>query len=335
MLSHLLINSMNTMHNSDLLKGKHIRFGINAAKPDKTDSFCKNKENSSIQADLENPKKQQEFELKVFKKHLQKISRTEIATEKYELCKWGSEIDDLKKLSKKGEISESQQSRLNFLIEKLNLIFQKEKETEELLKPFHPADTVSENSEIPEHHKVYGFNSFFREAIEKRANKFIGLSEDEIKKMLEREKLMEKLDKEFEQLPPLEHDCVVYKGLSEQDPNSMIKGDTQNKPFELMEKANVNDIVVPDTAYTYTAFNRSTAEAWGGEGARHLGRNGKEFRIMMYEIYIPKGAKVSRNMEHNGEVLMPRGAKYKIINKKILKNGDMEIGLEYIPHKNQ
>ena len=35
----------------------------------------------------------------------------------------------------------------------------------------------------------------------------------------------------------------------------------------------------------------------------------------MYKIRIPKGAKVSRNLEHGGEVVMPRNAQYRIISK--------------------
>ena len=138
---------------------------------------------------------------------------------------------------------------------------------------------------------------------------------------------MKRIDNQFEQLPPLEHDCIVYKGVSEH-PDSVVKD--YNKPFELMEKSKVGDIITPDSAYTYTAFEHSTAEQWGGEGARHLCMNGKEFRIIMYEIHLPKGAKVSRNWEHRGEILMPRNAQYKITNKKVLKNGDIEVTLEYL-----
>lgn len=37
---------------------------------------------------------------------------------------------------------------------------------------------------------------------------------------------------------------------------------------------------------------------------------------MLEIIRIPKGARVSRNMEHGGEILMPRGAAYKLISKE-------------------
>lgn len=312
-------------------KKNSVHFCANSSQ---TDTICLSGQNNPQEKKEINPeelKLQLDYELNEFSKNMSNMSRTELATEKYELCKWGSEIDDLRKIKKENGLSEAQQIRLNYLINKLDLIFQRYEEIEKLLMPFNPTDTVSDISEIPEHHNVFGFNQSVREAIESRANNFKGLSEEKIKTVLENEKLIEKLDKDFEQLPPLEHDCIVYKGLSEQL-NSYLKN--YNNAFELMQKAKVGDVVVPDTAYTYTAFYRSTAENWGGEGARHVYKDGKESRIMMYEIYLPKGAKVSRNFEHRGEVLMPRGAKYKIMDKKVLKNGDMEITLEYILPEN-
>ena len=307
-------------------KKKQLSFGANSLTSDTVD-FSDNRK-PDVYNDI---KKQQELKLNEFSKKIQNLSRTELASEKYELCRWSGEIMALEKIAKMSGLSEVQQLRLKSLTDKLNLIFQREAEIEETLKPFHPRDTVSENSEIPEHHQIFGLNPYFRDAIEHRANNFKGLSDEEIKKVLAYEKDMENIDNEFEKLPPLEHDCIVYKGLSEQL-NSFVKD--YNKAFDLMEKAKVGDIVVPDTAYTYTAFERSTAERWGGEGARHVYKDGKESRIMMYEIYLPKGAKVSRNFEHNGEVLMSRGAKYKIKGKKVLKNGDIEVSLEYILPKN-
>ena len=202
-------------------------------------------------------------------------------------------------------------------------------EIKKTLDPFHPSDTVSDTSAITKHHAANGFNHKIRNAVESRANNMEGLSEDEVKDVLSTEKLMSKLDKEFEQLPPLSHDCIVYKGCAE---SPIFK--SSNKPFELMEKAKVGEVVVPDTAYTYTAFNRSLAEHWGGERARRTDLANKPLRVMMYEIRLPKGAKVSRNFEHRGEVLMPRGAQYKVVDKKVASNGDMEVILEYIlPNK--
>ena len=50
----------------------------------------------------------------------------------------------------------------------------------------------------------------------------------------------------------------------------------------------------------------------------------------MGQFYI----NVSRNFEHGGDVLMPRGAQYKVVDKKVASNGDMEVILEYmLPNK--
>ena len=54
---------------------------------------------------------------------------------------------------------------------------------------------------------------------------------------------------------------------------------------------------------------------------------------MMFKIKLPKGAKVSRNLEHGGEVVIPRNAEYRLISKTT--NGDhTEVELEYILPKN-
>lgn len=45
---------------------------------------------------------------------------------------------------------------------------------------------------------------------------------------------------------------------------------------------------------------------------------------------IPKGARVSRNMEHGGEILMPRGAEYRLISKQLRPDGKTDVTLEYI-----
>ena len=222
-------------------------------------------------------------------------------------------------------LSQAEQLRLNHLQDKLKLIQQREKEIEKTLQAFHPGNTVTDTSAIDKHHAANGFNPKVRSAVEARANNMKGLAEDEVNEVLATEKLMAKVDKDFEKLPPLSHECIVYKGAAE---NPVFK--SNNKILEVMDNAKVGDVVVPDTAYTYTAFERSMAENWGGEGARMQNFEGKPLRVMMCEIHLPKGAKVSRNWEHNGEVLMPRGAQYKVLDKKVAPNGDIEVILEYI-----
>lgn len=255
-------------------------------------------------------------ELTAFAESIPNLSRSELAKIRHELNCFGSELDMLELASKKRLLSAEEELRLNYLNDKLKLVTEREKEIETALKDYNPADTVSRNSAISEHHEANGFNHLVRKAVKARTDNLKGLTENEI----ETEKLMMNIDKEFEQLPPISHDCIVYKGIAE---NPVLK--MNNIPFKIIDNAKVGDIVVPDTAYTYTAFKRSLAEHWGGEGGRM-----DDKRIMMFEIYLPKGAKVSRNMEHGGEALMPRGAQYKLIDKKVAENGDLEVTLEYI-----
>lgn len=56
---------------------------------------------------------------------------------------------------------------------------------------------------------------------------------------------------------------------------------------------------------------------------------------MLEIIRIPKGARVSRNMEHGGEILMPRGAAYKLISKETTSEGEIKVVLEYILPKSK
>ena len=92
-----------------------------------TDTICLSGQNNPQEKKEINPEKlklQLDYELNEFSKNMSNMSRTELATEKYELCKWGSEIDDLNKIKKKNGLSKTQQIRLNYLIRPF-LTFQK------------------------------------------------------------------------------------------------------------------------------------------------------------------------------------------------------------------
>ena len=54
----------------------------------------------------------------------------------------------------------------------------------------------------------------------------------------------------------------------------------------------------------------------------------------MMEIHVPKGAKVSRNMEYGGGVIFQRGAEYRLISKEKDSRGVLNVVLEYILPKN-
>ena len=125
--------------------------------------------------------------------------------------------------------------------------------------------------------------------------------------------------KALKKLPPLEDDFVFYRGRSK---HPVIK--RFNEDFHIIEAANIGDIVVPDKAYSYGTFKKELAEHWSGG----LDKN------MMHEIHVPKGAKVSRNMEHGGEVVFPRGAEYRLISKEKDEKGFLNVVLEYILPEN-
>lgn len=123
-------------------------------------------------------------------------------------------------------------------------------------------------------------------------------------------------DEAFNKLPSLASDCVVYRARR--------LGGRADVDFDIVKNADVGDVIVPDKGYSYTGFTRSIAEHWAPYD-RSKG--------MMYIIRLPKGCKVSRNLEHGGEVVMPRGAEYRVISKHTNYDGTLEVTMEYIPPK--
>ncbi len=199
--------------------------------------------------------------------------------------------------------------------------------------------TCFEGSEIPSHHYISGYNSKIRnilkdinlisEIYELRIPNFIKLfwkknfiehfKEQLDKGIIQRRiKRICKIDKEFTQLPPLEKDCIVYRGRNK----SKWSISPKNSDFHIIKKSKTGDIIIPDKAYSYCAFNRDFAQNW-------CLQNQFGCETIMYTIRIPKGAKVSRSFEHGGEIIMPRNAKYKIISKK-KKHNHTEVVLEYL-----
>lgn len=171
----------------------------------------------------------------------------------------------------------------------------------------------AEGLAIPSHHDVNGDNISIRAILDEI--KHNSLTKRRNIELPYRIKTIYRYDRAFSKLTPLEKDCIVYRGRAK---HPIIE--RFNQDFEIIKNAKSGDIIIPDTAYSYTGFKRELASNWssscGGE-------------TMMYTIRLPKGAKVSRNLEHGGEVLMPRGAEYKLISKT--KQGNhTEVVLEYI-----
>ena len=179
---------------------------------------------------------------------------------------------------------------------------------------------TSDLTQIKDHHYIHGQNHYYRET----ADKIKGLGKtkkdytrEEFKQLSEemKDEIMENtyfinnynrmldIDKRLAELPPLEKDCIFYRGLSSRHIPCIMNG-------------KIGEVVVPDKGYAYTAFDRSLAAAFSGDA--------------YLVIKTPKGARISRNMEHGGEALFPRNAEYRILSKFKTPEGKWEIELEYI-----
>lgn len=170
-----------------------------------------------------------------------------------------------------------------------------------------------EGSAISLHHQMHSFNSSssVRDVL---TNIKQGIFREKDVPLLRK---IVKTDKEFTALPALEKDCLVYRGRME---HPIIS--EWNKDFDIIDKAKIGDTFIPDTAYSYAATKSEIAKLWA--------KPSKEYKTMLYEIRLPKGAKVSRNLEHEGEIIMPRGAEYKFISKNVDSSGRRYVVLEYI-----
>ncbi len=168
------------------------------------------------------------------------------------------------------------------------------------------------NSQIPSHHIAAGKNPDIRDVADLRK----GIVEDG--EMFGGYQAI-KLDKEFAKLTPLEKDCIGYRIVGRS--NIAYK----NMPFNVIEHAKIGDTVILDEGCAY-AFQQENL----------ISLNNYNLKNPMLEIIrIPKGARVSRNMEHGGEILMPRGAEYKLISKETVSNGTIKVVLEYILPKSK
>lgn len=178
--------------------------------------------------------------------------------------------------------------------------------------------STGKNLQVSMHHEINSGNSEYRLAL-KNIEKGKITTYKSGRKNIEIPLLdMLDADREFEKLPPLEKDCIIYRGRTKHPSIPRF-----NEDFKIIENAKVNDIVIPDTGYSYGAFHPETAQNWMSPTEKN----------MFFEIRLPKGAKVSRNSEHNGEVIMPRGAQYRIVSKET-KNNLTNVVLEYILPQN-
>ena len=159
---------------------------------------------------------------------------------------------------------------------------------------------ITEKTSIPKHGHYNAINYQIRRIMAGEEPLNIGID----KKMIENVN-----QRMAETLPPLEKDCIFYRGIGANNIPQIIEG-------------KVGDIVVPDKGFAYTSWHKHYAEEYG------------DGTILI--IHTPKGAKVSRCNANYGEALFPSGAEYRIISKSktpadsIYPDGQWRIELEYI-----
>jgi hypothetical protein len=177
-------------------------------------------------------------------------------------------------------------------------------------------DYTIPNCKVPSHHDIDGKNHFIRDICADDLRKgILSTGEgDELDVVIDALTIA-RTDNEFARLAPLEKDCIAYRAVK----RPSYEG--HQRAFKVIENAKVGDIIVPDYGCGYASPVRDLAESFMGD---FYGKG------MMYTIRIPKGARVSRSLEHGGEILMPRGAEYKLISKEVGFDGNTHVTLEYL-----
>ena len=149
------------------------------------------------------------------------------------------------------------------------------------------------------------------------------------------EKALKEIDDEFLEITPMSEESIFYRGIGK------LLDNPKTLEYDIIDKANIGDIIQPFPGYAYTAtrdnYTFASRYAWTGDP--------NKAKAMLLEIHTPKGAKISVNREHGGEGVFPRNAKYRVISKTNVevKNHPMlvedcgetfprqHIILEYIP----
>ena len=128
---------------------------------------------------------------------------------------------------------------------------------------------------------------------------------------------MLKMDEEFKKLPPVIFAQKYYRGIMGEN----------NEGVKILQKANQGDIVMPDRGYAFITKSKDVADSY----ARYLDNSAGGENVFM-EIKIPRGAKISRNPFHLREAVMPRNAKFEVLDKQE-QEGLTKVILKYIPSK--
>ena len=173
-------------------------------------------------------------------------------------------------------------------------------------------------TEVPGHHNFNAWNSndtiedLMRVFKEKNPN----ATQEQVHKAIERTKKriaesnIDKIDanSDFLKLEPQPHASTAYRGRSRKI------GTQLGSDFDIIDKAKVGDEIVPTGGFAYAAHSKFGTYQYMGSPYDYLGNI--KFEPMLIEYRIPKGAQVSSNMEHGGEVVFPALSKFKLILKE-------------------
>ncbi len=145
------------------------------------------------------------------------------------------------------------------------------------------------------------------------------LSNEVITQLREVESYIETENAKFKNLQELGVEILGYRG------RFVDHIESNNTDFDIIKNAKIGDTIIPDTAFSYYAINRSLANVYGGNGARV-----NNDAVMMITTIFPKNARVSVCNAHGGEIVTPAGAQYILHKREILPNEDMNVFLEYL-----
>ena len=192
------------------------------------------------------------------------------------------------------------------------------------------------------HHNFHATNSSYNETLEQYLKEIECIKDTDpnfykecIKHFNKSTEDLYKRNIDFTKLKPQPKDCSAYRGTSR------YIGE-QRQDFDIINSANIGDTIVPTRGFAYASHYKFGTYQYMGSPYDYLGNI--KFEPMLIEYKIPKGAQVSSNMEHGGEVVFPALSKFKLVSKETrlieqLDRGGNAIGiypykhvvLEYIP----
>lgn len=197
------------------------------------------------------------------------------------------------------------------------------------------------------HHNFHGGNDFYNETLESHLKDIEHLKDKnprEYKEFYdkivafynEQTKWLLKDNEAFTKLTPQPRDCVAYRGV-------IRRIGEARQDFNVINSAKAGDTIVPTRGFAYGAHGKFGTYQYLGSPQDYKGNIA--FEPMLIEYRIPKGAQISSNMEHGGEVVFPAMSKFKLISKGQREIEQLEFGtgnvigsypykhvvLEYIP----